>query len=85
MGVNIKEKISLLEKIEEEKDLIITYINKLDVDEREKFLDLVKWGVDSKCIAGLEFHEDKLVCIGGTCLTKLGKIVYEGRKDLILK
>lgn len=84
MGANIKGKMKFLEVVSEGKEAVMGYFESLeDKEERDKFCKMIDWGRRSKCISGLKYHRGELICREPS-LTGLGKIVYEGRKDIIL-
>ena len=85
MGADIRGKIDFLGVVSRGRDAIVGYYDDLKTtEEREKFYQLVCWGERSNCTSGLKMQED-ILCLDNPSLTGLGKVVYHGRKDLILK
>ena len=81
----IRRKIDFLEVVSKGEEIFLKYFEELEGhEERSSFIELVNWGKRSKCITGIMKIDEKFI-FENFELTNLGKEVYEGRKDLILR
>jgi|GEM_PF-3438142 len=85
MGADIRGKINFLEVVSGGEDSIKKHLNGIVTgEELKRFYELVVWGENTCCIKGLNLQGECLDC-DHPGLTNLGRVVYEGRKNLILK